>query len=230
MAFAVVIPAAGSGRRMGASVPKVLLSISDGTAGLSVLQRTVKVFAAQTRCVRIVVCVPPTWRNDFERSLVGFRDLSLVDGGDTRQDSVRRGVEYLASQEGVVPSLPVLVHDAARCCISSEVIERVVQGVQDYGAVTAAVRVIDSTCRVDQQGQLAQYVERDSLWSVQTPQGFLLSELLRAHRDAERDGIVALDDASLVARLRPVQTVMGDRLNIKVTEPADVKLVQALLK
>jgi 2-C-methyl-D-erythritol 4-phosphate cytidylyltransferase len=229
MRFAVVIPAAGTGSRMGSAVPKVLLPISTGTFNCSILQRTVTVFADDLDCIQIVVCVPRAWRQDFERALEGIRAVSIVEGGDTRQDSVRRGIEYLASLEGASAGLPVLVHDAARCCVTSEVVSRVVQGVEEYGAVTAAVRVLDSTCRVDSAGQIADYVDRKSLWSVQTPQGFLLGDLVRAHRDAERYGISALDDASLVARIRPVRAVVGDRLNIKVTEPGDLKMAEAFL-
>jgi 2-C-methyl-D-erythritol 4-phosphate cytidylyltransferase len=227
MPFAVVIPAAGSGSRMGASVPKVLLPISAGSTTSSILQRTVQVFVDQESCSHIVVCVPRAWREDFERALDGVRDLSIVEGGETRQESVRLGVEYLASIKGVSATLPVLVHDAARCCVTSDVVDRVVRGVEEYGAATAAVRVLDSTCRVDMVGNLAEYVDRDALWSVQTPQGFLLGDLVRAHEEAKREGVIALDDASLVARIRPVRAVVGDRLNIKVTEPGDLKLVEA---
>jgi 2-C-methyl-D-erythritol 4-phosphate cytidylyltransferase len=212
---------------MGASVPKVLLPIADGSSTFSILQRTVKIFVDQVSCIHIVVCVPRAWREDFERVLDGVRDLSIIDGGETRQESVRLGVEHLASITGGSSTLPVLVHDAARCCVTSDVVDRVLRGVEEYGAATAAVRVVDSTCRVDVAGHLAEYVDRESLWSVQTPQGFLLSDLMRAHQEAKREGVVALDDASLVARIRPVRAVVGDRLNIKVTEPGDLKLVEA---
>lgn len=225
--FAVVIPAAGSGSRMGARVPKVLLPIPDSETASSILRHTVKFFLEQATCIHVVVCVPPVWRGECERDLEGLGELSIVEGGDTRQESVRRGVEHLSSLKGVSSSLPVLVHDAARCCMRADVVHRVIQGVQKHGAVTAAVRVLDATCRVGHSGQIMEYVDRDSLWSVQTPQGFMLEDLVRAHRQAQRDGISALDDAALVARIRPVYTVLGDRLNIKVTEPGDLALVKA---
>lgn len=225
MTFAVVIPAAGTGSRMGAAVPKVLLPISAGATESSILRRTVQVFVEQASCIHIVVCVPPKWRGEFERALDGLGELSIVEGGDTRQDSVHRGVEQLSLLEGVSSSLTVLVHDAARCCVSGDVVHRVLQGVAQHGAAIAAVRVLDATCRVDAAGQVMEYVDRESLWSVQTPQGFLLGDLLRAHREAQQDGVSALDDASLVARIRPVRTVLGDRVNIKVTEPSDLRLV-----
>lgn len=233
MTFAVVIPAAGSGSRMGAPVPKVLLSLltSEGAAPTNetILQRTVGAFAADSTCAQIVVCVPPDWMAEFETQLSGIERVSIVCGGKTRQDSVRRGVEFLAQVKGIKGSTSVLVHDGARCCITREVIQRVLQGVRDHGAVTAGIKVVDSICRVDAEATITTHVERDSLWAVQTPQGFLLADLLRAHQEAEQEGISALDDASLVARFRPVRVVTGDRLNIKVTEPGDLRLAQMAL-
>jgi len=227
MTFAVVIPAAGSGSRMGAAVPKVLLDIpAEGDGTQTILRRCVDTFAREERCTRIVVCVPAEWQTQFAEALRGIENLSMIPGGPTRQDSVRYGVEHLSEGLGVGHETTVLVHDAARCCVSSGVINRVVDGVREYGAVTAAVKVIDTTCAVEATQTIVNYVDREALWSVQTPQGFILGDLLQAHREAHRDGITALDDASLVARLRPVRVVPGDRLNVKVTEPADLRLVQ----
>lgn len=234
MTFAVVIPAAGSGSRMGSPVPKVLLAVPTSAqasrASQTIIQRTVGVFAADKECSQIVVCVPLNWRGEFERQLSGIGSVSIVAGGTTRQDSVHRGVEFLAKVVGIPASTPVLVHDGARCCITAEVIQRVLHGVREHGAVTAAVKVIDAVCRVGADAQVIAHVERDSLWAVQTPQGFVLADLLRAHREAAREGIVALDDASLVARVRPVKVVAGDRLNLKVTEPADLQLAQMVVE
>lgn len=223
MSYAVIIPAAGSGSRMGASVPKVLLPVSpqlgENSAKETILQRSVGVFARDPRCCLVVVCVPSAWREHFEREMVGYKNIAVVDGGATRQESVRNGVEHLFGQ--LPEDTCVLVHDAARCCLTSQVVERVVAGVQAHGAVSAAVRVVDSLCRSKSQ-TIDQYVDRESLWAIQTPQGFQLSDLMRAHREAAQEGIVALDDAGLVARIRPVHLVEGDRFNIKVTEPSDL--------
>jgi 2-C-methyl-D-erythritol 4-phosphate cytidylyltransferase len=216
---------------MGAPVPKVLLKVVskgdpiDGnpqTIEQSILRRSVSAFASDEKCVRVVVCIPTEWRDEFEREVAGLMNVVLVTGGATRQDSVRLGVEHLASLGEPNLDLPVLVHDAARCFITRDLIDRVVAGVREFGAVTAGVRVIDSICRSDASGVVSAYVDRDSLWGVQTPQGFILRDLLQAHREAHRDGVVALDDAALVARLRSVYIVNGERSNIKITEPGDL--------
>jgi len=212
---------------MGAEIPKVLLRISQDPSSSTIIAQTVGVFSADPTCERIVVCVPPAWEDAFSRELAGAPKVTLVHGGATRQESVRLGVEALAEvtrgdgrDEG---SECVLVHDAARCCITFDVIGRVVEGVKRHGAVTAAVPVPDALCKVT-DGALTSFVDRERVWAIQTPQGFLLGELRGAHFAAHTDGFVALDDASVVARIRDVHVVEGDRLNIKVTHPCDLTI------
>jgi 2-C-methyl-D-erythritol 4-phosphate cytidylyltransferase len=208
---------------MGAAVPKVLLPLEEG-ASLSILERVVGCFDRHPDCSRIVVCAPVDWRERFDELLRDFNRLSLINGGATRQESVRLGIEYLASLRESDLEGVVLVHDAARCCVSTAVIDRVLAGVREFGAATAGVKVIDALCRVDQDGRLVDHVDRSTLWGVQTPQGFKLGDLLSAHKRAYENGVSALDDAELVRALREVRIVEGDRRNIKVTEPGDIKL------
>jgi 2-C-methyl-D-erythritol 4-phosphate cytidylyltransferase len=215
---------------MGASVPKVLLPMPGGALGTSnsILQRTVRTFAGDDACERIVVCVPAEWREEFSRCLTDFAKVSLVNGGATRQISVQLGVEALneaAKTSGEDPArMCVLVHDAARCCVSREVLHRVVAGVRAHGAVTAGVPVPDTLTKVV-DGVVRSVVDREDVWAVQTPQGFLLEDLRSAHYAAAVDNFVGTDDASVVARMRPVHMVLGDRLNIKVTHPHDLEVV-----
>jgi 2-C-methyl-D-erythritol 4-phosphate cytidylyltransferase len=227
MRFVVVIPAAGSGTRMGAPIPKTLLEISAGDGGVTVtktiLRWSVERFAKHRECSEIVVCVPGDWLERFTQELSGIRAVSVIVGGATRQDSVCLGVEYLAKERGVLLDSPVLVHDAARCFLSDAVMESVLEGIAQHGAVTAAVKVSDSVCRAGADGSVSEYVDRTGLYAVQTPQGFILKDLLRAHRNAKDEKVTALDDAGLVARLRPVKIVAGDRANIKVTERGDLE-------
>lgn len=224
--YAAIIPAAGSGSRMGASVPKVLLSLT--LEGPSILKQTARCFEQDPACVRIVLCVPAEWKDRFVDEVRDLSKVQVVLGGSTRQESVSKGIAALAASFGVAEAeLPVLVHDAARACISPEVIARVREGIASHGAVTAAVQVVDSLCRAE-DGVIAHHVDRSNLWAIQTPQGFLLKDLVAAHREAEEQGIEALDDAALVARLRPVHVVEGDRLNIKVTQPADLAIAEMI--
>ena len=204
---------------MGAGIPKVFLRLSESVNEPSIIQRTVDIFTQDTNCSRIVVCISPEWRSRFEDELAGRSKVVLTEGGATRQESVSRGVDALALSKASTTC--VLVHDAARCCLSLEVVRRVVEGVYQYGAVTAAIPVPDSLSTVS-DGVLRSSVDRTNVWAIQTPQGFWLDELQSAHRDAKDDGFIALDDASVVKRIREVKVVEGDRLNIKVTHPSDL--------
>ena len=212
---------------MGADVPKVLLRLSRGSSERSIIAQTVTVFSNDPSCSRVVVCVPAAWQAAFSEEIGGVAKVMLVPGGATRQDSVRLGVEALAqrvlAEGGDEASECVLVHDAARCCVTPDLIERVVDGVREFGAVTAAVSVPDSLCKVS-AGAISSFVDRENVWAIQTPQGFLLRELRGAHFAAHTDMFVATDDASVVARIRDVRVVEGDRLNIKVTHPRDLEM------
>jgi 2-C-methyl-D-erythritol 4-phosphate cytidylyltransferase len=140
---------------------------------------------------------------------------------------VHRGLLALKGKFYLHDESIVLIHDAARCCLTPQLVSRVIEGVLQHGAVTAAVPIFDALSRAE-DGRVTNYVDRQDLWSIQTPQGFLLSDLLRAHEQAQHSGDVALDDATLVARLRPVHIVMGDRLNIKVTNPHDLEVTEVI--
>lgn len=214
---------------MGADIPKVLLRLSDDTSTPTIIARTVHVFSSDPLCQRIVVCVPAAWRGAFLREIGAESKVTLVDGGGTRQESVRLGVQKVAElvrAEGRDDAgESVLIHDAARCCISADLIARVVEGVARYGAVTAAVPIPDSLCKVS-GSEVSSFVDRENVWAIQTPQGFMLGELRAAHFAAQADGFLALDDASVVSRIRDVQVVEGDRRNIKVTHPYDISLAR----
>jgi 2-C-methyl-D-erythritol 4-phosphate cytidylyltransferase len=215
---------------MGAAVPKVLLkpSSDQGIELPSILEQTVATFHADLRCECLVVCVPEEWRQDFTERLDSFSRVLIVPGGETRQESVFRGLKALEISKMITEEMIVLVHDAARCCVTQEVIDRVVAGVINHGAVTAAVPVVDSLCRA-RDGVIQGYVDRTDAWAIQTPQGFVATDLMKAHTAAREEGTQALDDAALVATFRPVHIVQGDRFNIKVTQPEDLSVAGSIV-
>ncbi len=215
---------------MGGAVPKVLLKPagSEQADSPSILEITVAVFAADPRCQRVVVAAAAENIPRFEELLSQHRSVRVVAGGKSRQESVMLGLLALDSEGCLDGGTPVLVHDAARCCLSLELVSRVLDGVAQHGAATAAVPVVDSLCRAS-EGLVSAYVDRDSAWSIQTPQGFIGTEILEAHRRAAAKGVEALDDAALVAKSRPVALVVGDRLNIKITQPDDLRVARAAL-
>lgn len=221
--YVVIVPAAGSGSRMGAALPKVLLPIElHGGRARSVLRYSTDAFLRDPNCLGVVVCAPKSYVKSFGDEVSQDSRVSIIEGGATRQASVFAGVMALNRMPGVTADTVTLVHDAARACVTQSVIERVVLAVAEHGAATAAVPIVDSVCRGGNDGSISEYVDRTSLWSIQTPQGFLLGELLAAHQRALETGQEAPDDASLMSSSRKVVLVQGDRLNIKITQPGDL--------
>jgi 2-C-methyl-D-erythritol 4-phosphate cytidylyltransferase len=223
---AVIIPAGGKGRRIGGRVPKQFLSI----LGKPVLSHTIACFEGIREVREIILVVS---RAHFRRTTLlvkngKFRKVTaIVEGGRERQDSVRHGLNACSEDAEIV-----LVHDAVRPLVSPEIIRRVITASIRFGAAVVGARVrdtikIESTSRT---GFYAKTLPRKLLWGVQTPQGFRIELLKRAHRSAEKSGFLGTDDASLVERLGiPVRIVQGNPENLKITAPFDLLLAEILL-
>lgn len=225
MADIVIIPAAGSGRRMGAAVNKQYLLLD----GVPILAHTLQLFENHPRIDRIVV-VSPADELDYCRSTIidryGFTKVTaLVAGGAERQDSVWNGL--LAS--GGADGDRVLIHDGARPFLPPAVIDAALAAIDSYGACAVGVPVKDTIKRVI-DSIAVETPDRRHLWQVQTPQGFRFGLIVAAHRAARECGFTGTDDAMLVERLgRPVVMVEGSYANIKITTPDDLIIGQALL-
>lgn len=215
-----IVPAAGSGARMRSAVPKLLLPL----AGCAVIHHTIRALSGAA-VERIVIPVHAAHQAAFEALFAGgLPSVTVVLGGASRAESVRKGLAALAA-EAEEDDL-VLVHDGARCLVDVELIRRTIAAALELGAVTAAVPSVDSIKRVNAGGRVEASLERTGLWCVQTPQVFRMGLLLQAHAAGDAD---ATDDASLVERVHPVHVVPGSRLNLKVTTPEDYQLARALL-
>jgi len=208
---------------MGASVPKLLMQLG----GRTLIERTVDSLMASAAIERLVLVAPPGQEAAFRGLRYSLpQKIDVVTGGESRADSVRRGLAAVAGAPGACGESLVLVHDGARCLITPELVRRAVAAAAECGAVTAAVPSVDSVKRVDAKGLVRESLERSELWCVQTPQVFRLDLLLRAHESGD---LQATDDASLVERIHPVRVVHGEQLNLKVTTPDDLRLAEALL-
>ena len=213
MVVAVVIVAAGRGRRMGAQTPKQYLPIGDTCA----LRLSVERFLAVEDVQHVVTVIHPDDRALYDDALGGLdsdRVLEPVPGGATRGLSVRAGLEAL---ELLTPSA-VLIHDAARPFVPVALIERMIELLQHEQGVCAALPVVDALWAA--QGDVAKHsVPRDGVWRAQTPQGFRFSDILAAHRADRGDG--ADDVAVAVAAGMTVRFVEGSDRNYKITTAAD---------
>ena len=221
----VIFPAAGQGRRMKAGKNKVLLELG----GKPILQRTLESFSCLPEVGELIVV---TGREDMAEvramleGAVGLKPWQLVEGSTERQYSIRNGLACVAKEAELV-----LVHDAARPLITEEVIARVIEGARQFGGAIAAVPEKNTVKIVSEAGLVVSTPPRKSLWAVQTPQGFRKEVLLKANEQAEQEGFLGTDDASLVERLgAPVKVVEGDYRNIKITTPEDMVTAEAFLQ
>ncbi|RTR29092.1 2-C-methyl-D-erythritol 4-phosphate cytidylyltransferase [Deinococcus radiophilus] len=234
--FAALIPAAGSGTRLGHG-PKAAVTVG----GRSLLAWAVG--ALQPHVAEVVVALPAglALPDDVPKG------VRTVTGGATRQESVRRLLEAVSAEH-------VLIHDSARPFLTADLIGAVQAAVRRTGAATAALPVADSLVlggqkaesggqRVESGAEQTDHqpstlnphhfwiegVPREDLWAVQTPQGFRRELLHYAHTYAAAEGHAATDDAGLVARLgHTVELVEGDARLLKVTRAGDLALAEAL--
>ncbi|MFF8832280.1 2-C-methyl-D-erythritol 4-phosphate cytidylyltransferase [Streptomyces sp. NPDC015131] len=226
---AAVIPAAGRGVRLGPGAPKALRALS----GTPMLIHAVRAMAASRAVSLVVVVAPPDGASEVKNLLDAHAlpertDYRVVPGGETRQESVRLGLEALPEDVATV-----LVHDAARPLVPVDTVDAVVEAVRDGAvAVVPAVPLADTVKQVEprEKGEAEPVLgtpDRASLRAVQTPQGFARETLLRAHATVTED---VTDDASMVERLgEPVVVVPGHEEAFKVTRPLDLVLAEAVL-
>lgn len=220
MSVCALVPAAGSGQRLGAALPKAYIRV----AGRELLLHTVDRLL-RSGVDRVVVAVPVNLV-DASRQLLG-EQATVVVGGADRVASVAAALAAVGPETDVV-----LVHDAARAFAPESLIGAVIQAVRaGADAVVPVLAVVDTIRAVAADGSLESAVDRDMLRIVQTPQGFRPDVLRRAHALAAAEGGVATDDAGLVERLGVrVDAVPGDRAAFKITVPADLDQAEALLK
>jgi 2-C-methyl-D-erythritol 4-phosphate cytidylyltransferase / 2-C-methyl-D-erythritol 2,4-cyclodiphosphate synthase len=212
---AAIIAGAGMGHRLGADIPKALIQID----GVTLIERA---FAALSTVVDEIVITAPAGYEDQFRAIVGD-SATVITGGVLRSDSVNLALKSLS------PSTKyVLVHDAARALATSELAQRVLRGlISGESAVIPALSVVDTIKEVDRDGYVRSTPDRSILRAVQTPQGFSVDVLKRAHEASED----ATDDAALVEALGvKVKTIPGEARAMKITNPEDIALAVTLVR
>ena len=218
--IAVIIVAAGRGHRFGGDMPKQYLEVHQQP----LVRHAVQVFLDHSAIDFILPVIHPDDADILANALDGLDYLEPVAGGAARQDSVRNGLEALASS---APDY-VLVHDAARPMVAPALIDRVIEALQDTPGVIPGIAVVDTLKRADDAGIIADSVSRDGLWRAQTPQGFKYADLLAAHRSAI--GQELTDDAAVMeASGHRIAVVLGDEDNIKVTTPDDLMRMEEIM-
>lgn len=208
---------------MGAHCNKLLLPV----AGRPVLAWTLDAaFAAESISWIGIVGQPADQSSIMNLAKNVAKPVIWIDGGTTRQESVQCGLAALPLEAD-----QVLIHDGARCLVEPALLDRCSALVAEGDGVIAATPVTDTIKRVGSDGVITATPDRSELWAAQTPQCFVVAQLLKAHAEALARGWTVTDDASLYERLGwSVRVVDAGPANIKVTTPFDLTVAEAVLK
>lgn len=248
MNVSVIIPAAGASRRFGTD------KLAQDLGGRALLLRTVERFTRREEVRSIIVAAPPDGFDEFRErygASLGFHGVRIVPGGRIeRWETVREALAVVPDE-----ATHVAIHDAARPATPEELIDRVFAAARRFDAVIPGLPIHATVKRVGDDAESAieedpiadlilgdaaaeqrpmarrvvETIDRTGLVAVQTPQVFTVALLRRAYETSTLDGVT--DDAQVVERLGdPVHVVDGDPRNIKVTTPADLDLVRAILR
>ena len=220
MKVLAIIPAAGAGVRMGSETPKQFLSLE----GVPIVVHTLRKFNDAESIDEIFLGVRP---EDMERAHAELqkeqfsKPVRLIAGGATRQQTVS-----LCLREAPTDTEIVVVHDAVRPFVSTEMIHLSVEAARKSGAAILGIPSVDTVKQVERQSILGT-IPRERIVLAQTPQAFQFDIFKEACDRAEADGYDGTDEASLVERLgRPVTVLMGSDRNIKITKPSDLPLAR----
>ncbi len=219
----VLIPAAGSGSRMKAGKNKLLIELE----GESLIYWTVKSVVSAGSVSWVGIIGQPNDKKKLLNSIKNFSNKVVwINGGETRQESVFNGLNALPSN-----AEKVLIHDGARCLINPDLMNKCAMELEKNDAVILATKVTDTIKIVDNKGYVKDTPNRQNLWAAQTPQGFLVKRLRKAHEMAIEKNWTVTDDASLFEMLNwQVKIIEGDSSNIKITSPLDMKIAKLFLK
>lgn len=220
----LLIPAAGSGKRMGADRNKLLLQIRSKPL---IAWTLLAAEAASSISWIGIVSQPPDW-DDFKSIIADLRlkkTIELISGGSTRQESVYNGLQALPSH-----AKRVLIHDGARCLATPNLLNACSEAIIDCFGLIAAVPVKDTIKVVNDNGVIKNTPDRQQLWAAQTPQGFDVKLLKQCHDEGIRQGWEVTDDAALFEKCGiEVRIVPGEETNLKITTPQDLAMAEFIL-
>ena len=223
MSVCAVVPAGGTGTRMGGTVPKQFLELD----GKPILYYTLKTLQDCGIISELILVVPEKEYENACSDWLGKPEIvtKVVVGGEKRQDSVYKGFCELSPQTEIV-----LVHDGVRPFLSHQMIQESVDAAREYGAAITAIPVNDTIKKVDDSGLVSKTVDREGLWRVQTPQVFRYELLEEAFKKANSEKFYGTDEGTLIEHLgKPVKIVEGSEQNIKITRPEDLRLSEIFI-
>ena len=227
------VAAGGIGSRLGdTDRPKQFLPIG----GRPVLVHTVDTFLGCSELDKIIVLVPQEWI-DFTEELINeyFEDVSriaVIGGGDTRNETVMNAITYIEESGGLDDETIIVTHDAVRPFVTERMIRENIEAVCRTGACETAFPATDTVVRTDDGRFVAEVPDRACLYNTQTPQTFRAKHLRELYLSLTEEEKKILTDAAKIYVIKgePVEIVMGESYNIKITYPHDIAVAEAILQ
>lgn len=226
MKVVALIAAAGSGKRMNSKISKPFIPIF----GKPILAYTIEKFEQCKFIEKIYLTVnceekELCWKNIILK--YNFSKVQkLIDGGETRQDSIFNGLKVLDTDTDIV-----VIHDGARPLVEENLIQDSIKAAQQYGAAIAVIPINDTVKKSGKDFFINKTLKRKELWRAQTPQTFKYDIILSAYHQIYKSRFFATDDATVVERYGyKVKMIVGSEENIKITTPFDIVIVENFLK
>ncbi len=226
MKVTVLIPAAGSGRRMGGEIEKQFLILG----GKPIVVHTIQRFQDSDLIDKIYLIVPENRVEYCKEEIVIKYGLSrvteIVAGGKERQDSVYNGLKRVNADTDLI-----MIHDSVRPFFPDRIIRESIEAAQRYGSVVVAVPEKDTIKEISDDMIVLKTIARERLWRIQTPQTFCREVIISAFKKAIEEGYCGTDESSLVERAGlQIRVIIGSYLNIKITDPEDILLGEMIMK
>lgn len=217
MNFKAIITAGGSSSRYG-DTNKLLEKVHNK----EIIKHTAEAFLTVNEISEIVICAHLSIINELNNIFFGNNKIRIIEGGETRQQSVYNGLLALQNCDYV------LIHDGARPMITSEIIKNAIYAVQTQKALTVAAKTIDTIKQVDENLKIIKTIDRSALYNTQTPQAFEYNLIKSAHEKLAGENFT--DDAGMLEHLGyDVYILEGDYKNIKITTKSDIEVAKAYL-
>lgn len=221
----VVIVSAGRGSRMKADINKQFLKLQNK----EVIAHTIDKFYNNENIGEIIVVVREDEAEFFKINIIekyGYKNIKIAFGGSERQDSVYNGLKMVDENCKIV-----LIHDGARPFVNNETIDNAIESAKENKCVIVGVPVKDTIKVIDENNNVCDTPDRSTLWSIQTPQVFDFSLIMKAHEKAREDNYYGTDDSMLMEYFgQKVKVVEGSYNNIKITTPEDLKIGEEILR
>ena len=226
MKIVALIAAAGLGKRMNAKISKPFIPIF----GKPILAYTIEKFEQCKFIEKIYLIVNPEERDFCSKDIILKYNFSkiqeLIEGGETRQDSVYNGLKVLGPDTDIV-----VIHDGVRPLVEKTIIQESIEAAQEYGAAIAAIPLKETVKKSRKDFFINETLNREEIWRAQTPQTFKYDIILSAYHQSYKDKFFATDDATIVERYgHKVKMIIGSEGNIKITTPFDIIIAENFLK